>query len=164
MFFTNLTNYGNLANLGFFKKGNYMKKLLIALSTFATFSAFAQINVSNPPASNDNVVTLPSGVVVKVTNPGNSTKPTASSSVEVHYKGYFKDGKEFDSSYKRGETITFPLGNVIPCWTQGMQQLGEGGKATLFCPSDTAYGSRGAAGAVPPNTDLYFDVELIKVK
>lgn len=159
-----MTKFLNSTNLVFLKR-TFMKKTLTLLTTLVAFSAFAQINVSNPPASNTgNVKSLPSGVLVDIKNPGNNKKPNASSSVEVHYRGYFKDGKEFDSSYKRGQTISFPLNGVIPCWTEGMQQLGEGGKATLFCPSQTAYGSRGAPGAVPPNTDLYFDVELFKVQ
>lgn len=149
-----------------------LKKYLIALPLLTSSLAFAQISLSqiaerektlqSPEVKSEN--TLPSGVIVKTIQVGKGLKPTASSTVEVHYRGYFKNNQEFDSSYKRGQTISFPLSNVIPCWTQGMQELSEGGKATLFCPANTAYGSRGAPGAVPPNTDLYFDVELIKVK
>lgn len=146
-----------------------LKKSILTLSLLSSTLAFAQISLSEV-AANEKAsvpppeVILPSGVVVKISQNGTGSKPTSSSTVEVHYRGYFKNNQEFDSSYKRGQTISFPLGNVIPCWTQGMQQLTEGSKATLYCPSNTAYGSRGAPGAVPPNTDLYFDVELIKVK
>jgi FKBP-type peptidyl-prolyl cis-trans isomerase FkpA len=83
--------------------------------------------------------------------------------VKVHYKGTFPDGKEFDSSYSRGAPIEFPLNRVIPCWTEGVQRIKVGGKARLTCPSSIAYGSRGAAGVIPPNATLVFEVELLGV-
>jgi FKBP-type peptidyl-prolyl cis-trans isomerase FkpA len=104
---------------------------------------------------------LPSGVIVAHTQLGKGPQPTENSTVKVHYRGYFADGKEFDSSYKRGEPTSFPLRHVIPCWTQGIQKLKEGGKATLTCPGPTAYGPNGIAGVIPPNATLYFDVELL---
>lgn len=147
---------------------NYIAVSCLLIST----ASFAQIDLKNLPASEPIVSKsevslekkLSSGVVVKHTKLGEGGKPVAGSTVDVHYRGYFKNNQEFDSSYKRGATISFPLANVTPCWTEGMQELAEGGKATLFCPSNTAYGSRGAPGAVPPNTDLYFAVELVKIK
>ena len=81
----------------------------------------------------------------------------------VHYRGTLIDGTEFDSSYKRGEPISFPLGNVIKGWTEGLQLMKPGGKARLTIPSELGYGP-GGVGNIPPNAVLVFDVELIEVK
>jgi FKBP-type peptidyl-prolyl cis-trans isomerase FkpA len=95
---------------------------------------------------------------------GTGAQPKASNAVKVHYEGKLKDGTVFDSSYKRGQPISFPLGGVIPCWTEGVQTLKVGGKATLQCPASTAYGARGAGGVIPPNADLTFTVELLGIE
>jgi FKBP-type peptidyl-prolyl cis-trans isomerase FkpA len=108
--------------------------------------------------------TLPSGVTVVHTVEGSGAQPKASDAVKVHYRGTLADGKEFDSSYKRGMPATFPLNRVVPCWTEGMQKIKVGGKATLTCPPATAYGERGAGGVVPPNATLKFEVELISIE
>ncbi len=108
--------------------------------------------------------TLPSGVKVQHTTVGSGASPTAADTVKVHYRGTLADGKEFDSSYKRGAPATFPLGRVVPCWTQGLQKIKVGGKATLTCPPATAYGDRGAGNAVPPKATLTFEVELIAIE
>jgi FKBP-type peptidyl-prolyl cis-trans isomerase FkpA len=107
---------------------------------------------------------LPSGVIVTHLKVGKGAKPGASSTVKVHYEGKLANGTVFDSSYQRGEPISFPLDRVIPCWTQGVQTMAVGGKATLFCPSRTAYGERGAGGVIPPNADLTFTVELLAIE
>lgn len=107
---------------------------------------------------------LPSGVEVTHIKVGTGAKPTATSSVKVHYEGKLANGVVFDSSYKRGEPISFPLNGVIPCWTQGVQTMQVGGKATLLCPSKTAYGTSGAGGVIPPNADLTFTVELLGIE
>ena len=107
--------------------------------------------------------TLPSGVKVEHTTVGTGASPKASDTVKVHYKGTLADGKEFDSSFKRNAPATFPLNRVIPCWTQGLQTMKVGGKATLTCPPATAYGERGAGGVVPPNATLTFEVELLAI-
>jgi FKBP-type peptidyl-prolyl cis-trans isomerase FkpA len=107
--------------------------------------------------------TLPSGVKVEHTTVGTGASPKASDTVKVHYKGTLADGKEFDSSFKRNAPATFPLNRVIPCWTQGLQTMKVGGKATLTCPPATAYGERGAAGVIPPNATLTFEVELLAI-
>jgi FKBP-type peptidyl-prolyl cis-trans isomerase FkpA len=108
--------------------------------------------------------TLPSGVVVANVKPGQGASPTADSTVRVHYRGTLPDGTEFDSSYKRKESISFPLRGVIPCWTQGVQKMKVGGKAKLTCPADTAYGARGIPGVIPPNTVLTFEIELLAIE
>ena len=108
--------------------------------------------------------TLPSGVKVTHTVDGTGAQPKASDTVKVHYKGTLADGKEFDSSYKRNAPATFPLSRVVPCWTEGMQKIKVGGKATLTCPPATAYGERGAGGVVPPNATLTFEVELLAIE
>jgi len=84
--------------------------------------------------------------------------------VRVHYVGRFLDGREFDSSIKRGQPAEFPLGRVIKCWTEGVQLMKVGGKARLHCPSALAYGERGAGGGeIPPNSPLVFEVELLAI-
>ena len=108
--------------------------------------------------------TLPSGVKIVHTVDGTGPQPKASDAVKVHYRGTLADGKEFDSSYKRGSPATFPLNRVVPCWTEGMQKIKVGGKATLTCPPATAYGERGAGNAVPPNATLTFEVELLAIE
>jgi FKBP-type peptidyl-prolyl cis-trans isomerase FkpA len=107
--------------------------------------------------------TLPSGVRIQHATVGTGASPKASDTVKVHYRGTLADGKEFDSSYKRNAPATFPLGRVIPCWTEGVQKLKVGGKATLTCPPATAYGAQGAGGVVPPNATLTFEVELLAI-
>ena len=106
---------------------------------------------------------LPSGVEVTHLKLGSGPKPTASNTVKVHYEGTLANGTVFDSSYKRGEPVSFPLGGVIPCWTQGVQTMQVGGKAKLQCPAKTAYGATGAGGVIPPNADLTFTVELLGI-
>ena len=108
--------------------------------------------------------TLPSGVKVTHTLVCTGANPKASDAVKVHYRGTLANGTEFDSSYKRGQPATFPLSRVVPCWTEGMQKIKVGGKATLTCPPATAYGDRGAGGVVPPNATLTFGVELLAIE
>ncbi len=105
-----------------------------------------------------------SGLVIRMVKEGNGLQPNAASTVKVHYKGTFPDGKEFDSSYKRGEPIEFPLNGVIKCWTEGVAMMKIGGTAKLTCPSSIAYGARGAGGVIPPNATLVFEVELLGVR
>lgn len=105
----------------------------------------------------------PSGLIYESLKDGSGAKPTPTDSVQVHYRGTLVNGTEFDSSYKRGQPATFPLNRVIPCWTEGVSKMKEGGKAKLTCPPGIAYGSRGAGSAVPPDATLNFEVELLKV-
>jgi len=110
-------------------------------------------------------VTTPSGLVYQSLKEGTGASPAATDVVKVHYCGTFPEsGKEFDSSYSRGEPTEFPLNGVIPCWTEGVQKMKPGGKAKLTCPPAIAYGSRGAGGVIPPNATLNFEVELVSVK
>ncbi len=106
----------------------------------------------------------PSGLVIRMVKEGTGTQPSASSTVRVHYKGMFPDGREFDSSYGRGEPIEFPLNGVIKCWTEGVALMKVGGAAKLTCPSSIAYGARGAGGVIPPNATLVFEVTLLGVR
>jgi len=110
------------------------------------------------------VEVLPSGVRIEHVVQGAGAKPTADNTVTVHYRGTLvATGAEFDSSYHRGPA-SFGLRQVIPCWTEGLQHIAIGGKAVLVCPANTAYGARGAGRAVPPNSDLRFEVELLNVR
>jgi FKBP-type peptidyl-prolyl cis-trans isomerase FkpA len=110
-------------------------------------------------------VTTPSGLIYQSLVEGKGASPVATDVVKVHYRGTFPDsGKEFDSSYKRGEPTEFPLNRVIPCWTEGVQKMKVGGKAKLTCPPSIAYGVRGAGGVIPPNATLNFEVELVSIQ
>jgi FKBP-type peptidyl-prolyl cis-trans isomerase FkpA len=104
-----------------------------------------------------------SGLVFLSLKAGSGAVPTAADTVKVHYRGTLVDGKEFDSSYKRGQPAEFPLGGVIKCWTEGVQKMKAGGKARLVCPPDIAYGERGMGGAIPPGATLVFEIELLEV-
>ena len=106
-----------------------------------------------------------SGLVYESVKEGAGASPAPTDVVKVHYRGTLADGgKEFDSSYQRGEPAEFPLNRVIPCWTEGVQKMKVGGKAKLTCPPAIAYGARGAAGVIPPNATLNFEVELLGIK
>ena len=111
-----------------------------------------------------NTETLPSGVKIVHTTQGTGASPQPTQTVKVHYKGTLTNGQEFDSSYKRNAPASFPLNRVIPCWTEGVQKMKVGGKATLTCPPATAYGERGAGSSVPPNATLNFEVELLAIE
>jgi peptidyl-prolyl cis-trans isomerase A (cyclophilin A) len=105
-----------------------------------------------------------SGLYYVHTTEGTGKQPTAANQVEVHYEGRFMDGKVFDSSIARGESITFGLGQVIKGWTEGLQLMKEGGKATLVIPYQLAYGAGGRPPQIPAKSTLVFDIELIQVK
>lgn len=111
----------------------------------------------------EGVVTTASGLQHKVITEGTGKQPTAADTVTVHYRGTLIDGTEFDSSYSRGEPVSFPLNGVIPGWIEGLQLMKEGGKSELYIPSELAYGPGGTQGPIGPNATLKFEVELIKV-
>jgi FKBP-type peptidyl-prolyl cis-trans isomerase FkpA len=114
-------------------------------------------------AKESGAVKTESGLVYKELTAGTGEAPKASDIVKVHYKGTLTDGTEFDSSYKRGEPTQFPLQGVIKCWTEGVQKMKVGGKAKLTCPSDIAYGDRGAPPNIPGGAALVFEVELLEI-
>lgn len=114
--------------------------------------------------SKEGVKTLASGMQYKVITEGTGPKPTAADTVVCNYRGTLIDGTEFDSSYKRGEPATFPVGGVIKGWTEALQLMPVGSKWQLFIPSDLAYGEHGAGAEIGPNATLIFEVELISIK
>jgi FKBP-type peptidyl-prolyl cis-trans isomerase FkpA len=105
-----------------------------------------------------------SGLIYQQIKAGTGAQPKASDIVKVHYTGTLIDGKAFDSSVKRGQPVEFPLGQVIPCWTEGVGKMKVGGKAKLVCPSDIAYGDQGRPPIILGGSTLVFEVELLDVK
>lgn len=125
-----------------------------------------EINFKSNPAiakEFENCKTTESGLKYIVLTEGTGPKPVATSNVKVHYTGILLDGKVFDSSVQRGQPIDFGLNQVIKGWTEGVQLMPEGSKYKFYIPSFLAYGERGAGGVIPPNADLLFEVELIKI-
>jgi FKBP-type peptidyl-prolyl cis-trans isomerase FkpA len=104
-----------------------------------------------------------SGLVIVSLKPGTGASPKATDKVKVHYHGTLTDGTVFDSSVQRGEPASFPLSGVIPCWTEGLQQMKVGGKSRLVCPATLAYGDRGAPPRIKPGATLVFEVELLEI-
>ncbi|MBY0503667.1 MAG: FKBP-type peptidyl-prolyl cis-trans isomerase [Bryobacteraceae bacterium] len=105
-----------------------------------------------------------SGLQYEVLREGTGPKPKATSTVEVHYEGRLIDGRVFDSSYQRKQSISFPLNRVIAGWTEGLQLMPTGAKYRLYIPSELGYGARGAGADIPPHAALIFDVELISIR
>ena len=132
----------------------YFAAITVAALCANTFAA-----EGTPPAPTKTT----SGIEITMLKEGTGAQPKASDTVRVHYRGTLTDGKEFDSSYKRGQPATFPLGRVIPCWTEGVQSIKVGGKAKLLCPPNLAYGARGVPGVIPPDSVLVFEVELLDI-
>jgi FKBP-type peptidyl-prolyl cis-trans isomerase len=112
--------------------------------------------------SKEGVVTLPSGLQYKILKEGAGPKPTASDTVECNYRGTFINGTEFDSSYKTGKSVSFPVSGVIKGWTEALQLMPVGSKWQLFIPSDLAYGDSGRPG-IEPSSTLTFEVELLSI-
>jgi FKBP-type peptidyl-prolyl cis-trans isomerase FkpA len=138
---------------------------LVAASLVATAQPAPAQTVStlSAPTGAANVTTS-SGLIYTSLKEGSGASPQATDTVRVHYRGTFQDGKEFDSSYSRGQPAQFPLNRVIRCWTEGVQMIKVGGKARLVCPPAIAYGERGTPGGpIPPNATLYFEVELLGI-
>jgi FKBP-type peptidyl-prolyl cis-trans isomerase FkpA len=131
------------------------KFLVVATASLASTLAFAQ--AAAPAAAAP-------GLTYKSLKDGTGASPTATDTVRVHYRGTLPDGKEFDSSIKRGQPAEFPLNRVIKCWTEGVQKMKVGGKAQLICPPQLAYGERGTPGGpIPPNATLHFEIELLGI-
>ncbi|MDZ7289160.1 MAG: FKBP-type peptidyl-prolyl cis-trans isomerase [candidate division KSB1 bacterium] len=116
-------------------------------------------------AKKEGVITLPSGMQYKIIKQGTGRKPALTDEVTTHYRGTLIDGTEFDSSYKRGEPVSFPVNGVIAGWTEALQLMPVGSKWELFIPSKLAYGERGAGrGVIGPNATLIFEIELLAIK
>lgn len=114
-------------------------------------------------AAEKGAVKTESGIVIQTIKPGTGAAPKESDTVKVHYHGTLIDGTVFDSSVKRGEPATFPLKQVIKCWTEGVQQIKVGGKSRLVCPANLAYGDRGSPPTIKPGSTLIFEVELLEI-
>jgi len=114
-------------------------------------------------AAEEGVKTLSNGILYKVERAGSGKHPTAEDRVRVHYTGTLTDGREFDSSHRRGEPAEFPVGGVIEGWQETLPLMREGAKWQIVIPPELAYGARGAGAVIGPNATLVFDVELIEV-
>jgi FKBP-type peptidyl-prolyl cis-trans isomerase FkpA len=141
----------------------FVKTIACAVLTLSVMSAFAQSPATGAAGKDPAPMTTESGLVYQSLHDGTGSSPAATDIVRVHYKGMFPDGKEFDSSYKRGQPTEFPLNRVIKCWTEGVQRMKVGGKAKLTCPPAIAYGAQGAGGVIPPNATLNFEIELLAI-
>jgi FKBP-type peptidyl-prolyl cis-trans isomerase FkpA len=143
--------------------------LMIATASVPTLMAETELEKGEAflkeNAKKEGVKTTASGLQYKVLKEGDGKSPKATDTVQVNYRGTLIDGKEFDSSYKRGEPAEFPLNRVIPGWTEGVQLMKEGAKYQFTIPSKLAYGERGTPGGpIPGNATLVFEIELLKVK
>jgi len=133
---------------------------MAAASAKASAAGVAYLDKASKEAG---VTKTASGMLIKHTVEGKGASPAATDQVKVHYEGRLIDGKVFDSSLKRGEPATFPLNQVIACWTEGLQTMKVGGKAQLTCPANLAYGASGSPPTIPPESTLVFDVELLEI-
>ena len=142
-----------------------MKSLITAcaLAWLGLTTASAQTDPLAAAAKEAGAVVTPTGMVYRSLVEGSGPNPTAVDRVRVHYRGTLANGKEFDSSYRNGGPLEFPLNRVIKCWTEGVQRMKVGGKAKLTCPGALAYGPNGVPGDIPPNATLTFEVELLAI-
>ena len=145
----------------------YSQKIQEFAQTRAKVSADKEKEASKPfldkMAQEKGAKKLDSGVIYIEEKAGTGDAPKPTDKVKVHYTGKLTDGTVFDSSVERGQPATFPLNQVVKCWTEGVGQMKPGGKAKLVCPSDTAYGDRGAPPKIKPGSTLVFDVELLEI-
>jgi len=142
-----------------------LKPLAATLLAIACATALGQNATVDKAAAEPGATRTESGLVYRSLKDGKGAQPKETDTVQVHYRGTFPDGREFDSSYTRGKPAEFPLNRVIKCWTEGVQKMKVGGKARLTCPPQLAYGERGAGGgAIPPNATLQFEVELLAIR
>jgi FKBP-type peptidyl-prolyl cis-trans isomerase FkpA len=133
--------------------------LLISCSSSPPPDAAASKAYLEKAAAEPGRVRTPSGLIYRELRAGTGTSPTATDTVKVNYRGTFVDGKKFDSS----DGIKFPLNQVIPCWTEGVQKMKVGGKAELVCPASIAYGERGQPPDIPGGATLIFEIELLGI-
>lgn len=141
-----------------------MKPLITAVAVSTVF-AIAGTAFAAPAQDAAKDETTPSGLVYRSLKEGSGPSPKASDAVKVHYRGTLQsNGKEFDSSYSRGQPLEFPLQGVIKCWTEGLQKMKVGGKARLVCPPQIAYGNRAMGDVIPANSTLVFEVDLLDIR
>ena len=136
-------------------KLTYLFLFCLLAASLAAESARAEERVS---------IRTKSGIDFISMREGTGATPSANDTVVVNYRGTLLNGREFDSSYKRGRPAEFQLDQVIKCWTEGLQLMKVGGKAELDCPANLAYGEQGMMGSVPRNASLIFEVELLAIK
>ena len=142
-----------------------MRRTIVLLSLLALAACAGEGGEGGgEDAGGGSATTTASGLEITHIVEGTGASPGPTDTVLAHYHGTFPDGKVFDSSVERGAPIPFPLNRVIPCWTEGLQLMMVGGKATLVCPPGIAYGARGAPPRIPPNATLHFEVELLEVR
>jgi len=137
-----------------------MQKLVLSLLCLLATS----LSAAPARAEEKVVIKTKSGIEYTSLREGTGASPRETDTVVVHYRGTLLNGREFDSSYKRGKPTEFQLDHVIKCWTEGLQMMKVGGKAELDCPSNLAYGEQGAMGSIPPNASLIFEVELLAIQ
>lgn len=139
-------------------------RIALALFSFALVSCSSNPdNYLEKAAREPGAVKTSSGLIYRELRPGTGPSPTATDTVKVNYRGTLTDGTEFDSSYKRNEPISFPLNQVISCWTEGVQKMKVGGKSQLVCPASIAYGEEGRPPAIPGGATLVFEIELLGI-
>lgn len=143
---------------------NHLAPTVLALTLAWPTLGLAHADPLASAAAEKGAVVTESGLVFLSLKDGKGPSPTAADTVQVHYRGTFPDGREFDSSYARSQPASFPLNRVIKCWTEGVQRMQVGGKARLTCPAAIAYGDRGAGnGLIPAGAVLRFEVELLAI-
>ena len=137
--------------------------VVLAGCSSSTSSGSADSTYLEKAAAQPGAVKTPSGLIYRELRPGSGGSPTATDVVTVNYRGTLVDGTEFDSSYKRNQPAQFPLNQVIPCWTEGVQKMKVGGKSELVCPANIAYGAQGSPPTIPPGATLIFEIELLRI-
>ena len=141
----------------------FLPALVLTIAFTGNALASADTDFLNMNKTKPGVQVTASGLQYRVLRKGTGRRPSAREKVEVHYKGSLITGKVFDSSYDRGQSISFALNRVIAGWTEGLQLMKEGAKYEFVIPASLGYGARGAGGSIPPNATLIFVVELLKI-
>lgn len=136
---------------------------MIACSSGSSGSSGSSDAYLEKAAKEPGAVKTSSGLVYRELKPGTGASPKATDTVTVNYRGTLTDGTEFDSSYKRNEPASFPLNQVIPCWTEGVQMMKVGGKSQLVCPAAIAYREQGSPPVIPGGATLIFEIELLGI-
>ena len=144
------------------EKGNNMQRLIVS----ATVCLLAATSFAAEPVAKEGPrpIRAKSGLEYTALKEGAGAVPGPTDTVLVNYRGTLPNGREFDSSYKRGKPTEFRLGSVIACWTEGLQLMKVGGKARLVCPPNLAYGDDGIPGTIPRFAELTFEVELLDIR